>query len=106
AAASCARQYTVKEGDYCDAISAAQNVSTYQLATVNPSIDATCSNLQIGQVLCLGNEGEDCKTTFVVQSGDSCEGIQSRHGINSTVLYHNNPQINSDCTNIYIGEVR
>ncbi|KAI0682386.1 hypothetical protein BC835DRAFT_893160 [Cytidiella melzeri] len=104
-AADCARSYTVKEGDYCDIISAANNASTYQLATVNPSIDANCDNLQPGQVLCLGTEGADCQTTYIVQAGDTCEAVQSNHNINSTILYANNPQINAGCDNIYIGEV-
>ncbi|KAI0339351.1 hypothetical protein BDW22DRAFT_1336613 [Trametopsis cervina] len=105
AAADCTRQYTVKAGDICDSISAANNVSTYQLATVNPGIDTRCSNLQPGEVVCLGHANEDCSTTYVVQPNDSCEIITSKHGINSTTLWFNNPQINEDCTNIYVGEV-
>lgn len=46
----CNRSYTVQAGDFCDGISAAQNVSTYQLATVNPVINPTCTNLFVGQV--------------------------------------------------------
>ncbi|KAI0824141.1 hypothetical protein BC628DRAFT_1379985 [Trametes gibbosa] len=104
-AASCARQYTVKEGDWCDTISAANNASTYQLAVVNPTIDASCTNLQTGQVICLGTEGEDCKTTHVVHPDDTCDLLTGIYNINSTVLYANNPQIDADCNNLYIGEV-
>ena len=70
-AQACARNYTVQPGDFCDAISAAQNVSTYvnhfypfscffcetdllcrfQLASVNKAtIDPTCDNLRVGEV--------------------------------------------------------
>ncbi|RPD63148.1 hypothetical protein L226DRAFT_564456 [Lentinus tigrinus ALCF2SS1-7] len=104
-AASCTRTYTVKEGDWCDTISAANNVSTHQLSAVNPGIDSVCHNLEPGSVLCLGTEGEDCTTTHVVESGDSCGGIQSVYGINSTVLYANNPQLDAECSNLYTGEV-
>lgn len=104
-AADCARSYTIKDGDICDSISANNNVSTYQLAVTNPQIDGTCNNLQPGQSLCLGYAGQDCQTTYVVKGGDTCDQIVSVHGINSTMLWANNQQINADCTNIYIGEV-
>ncbi|KAI0662626.1 hypothetical protein C8Q70DRAFT_571745 [Cubamyces menziesii] len=105
-AGSCTRTYTVQEGDWCDTISAAQKVSTYQLAVVNSgSINSGCDNLQPGQVLCLGTEGEDCSTTHVVQPDDTCDGITANYNINATLLYANNPQIASDCGNLYIGEV-
>ncbi|KIJ94064.1 carbohydrate-binding module family 50 protein [Laccaria amethystina LaAM-08-1] len=105
AVAGCARTYTVQEGDYCDKISAANNVSTYQLAVVNRSIDPGCGNLLPGQTLCLGNTGEDCSETHQVQADDTCERIIANHGLNSTLLFSNNPQIHQACENIYIGEV-
>ena len=80
--------------------------SSYQLAVTNPQIDGSCNNLQPGQSICLGYQGQDCQTTYVVKGGDSCDQIVGNHGINSTMLWANNAQINADCTNIYIGEVR
>lgn len=73
---------------------------------MNPAVDNLCDNLQIGQVLCLGTDGEDCKTTHVVVSDDTCDLLTSTYGINSTLLYHNNPQLDTECDNLYIGEVR
>ncbi|KAI0079165.1 hypothetical protein K474DRAFT_707628 [Panus rudis PR-1116 ss-1] len=105
-ATTCARTYTVQEGDWCDTISAAKNVSTYQLAVVNiDTIDKSCSNLQPGQQICLGYQGEDCTTTHVVKAGDSCGAIADTYRINSTMLAHNNPQLTAECDNLYIGEV-
>lgn len=105
-AQDCTRTYTVQAGDFCDSISAAHNVSTYQLAALNSgTINDACSNLAIGQQLCLGTANEDCTTTYVVQPGDFCDGLLSNFGINGTILYANNPQINSDCSNLYTGEV-
>ena len=72
---------------------------------MNPGIDSICHNLTPGEVLCLGTEGEDCTTTHVVASGDSCDGLMSTYAINATLLYNNNPQIDSACDNIYTGEV-
>ncbi|KAF8347712.1 hypothetical protein F5887DRAFT_953793 [Amanita rubescens] len=105
-AASCSRTYVVKEGDICDGIGGANNVSTYQLAAVNQGvIDPSCANLKPGKTICLGMPGEDCTTTYTVGNGDTCDGIQTKTGINATLLHTNNPQINHECTNIYIGEV-
>jgi len=105
-AAECTRKYTVKEGDYCDKISAANNASTYQLGATNAGvINEACTNLQIDSTICLGNAEGDCQTTYVVQGGDSCGKIWENSRINATIFSFNNPQVNQDCSNIYIGEV-
>lgn len=105
-AGPCVRKYTVKEGDTCDKISAENNVSTYQLATINAGyIDDLCHNLNPNDQICIGYQDEDCTSTAVVKSGDTCSGIISAHSIDMTMLLANNPQINDDCSNIYVGEV-
>jgi len=105
-AQSCSRSYTVKDGDYCDAISAANNASTYQLAVSNyQTINDGCTNLAVGQTLCLGTTQADCKQTYVVKDGDYCDLISGNFGTNSTILMANNPQIDDNCYNLYIGEV-
>ncbi|KAK7461895.1 hypothetical protein VKT23_008327 [Stygiomarasmius scandens] len=104
--AQCARNYTVVPGDFCNSISAAQHSSTFQLANANPTtIDAACDNLQPGQVICLGLLGKDCTTTTVVESGVGCDTITADAGIPLSTLLHNNPNVASDCTNIFPGEV-
>jgi len=102
---ACVRQYSVKSGDTCNSIGAAQGASTYQILAINPAIDYGCSNLMPDQAICLGTEGADCTTTYVVQPGDTCLGIEAKKGINSTQLYTNNPNIDENCFNIYSGEV-
>ncbi|KAM5538366.1 hypothetical protein V8D89_007968 [Ganoderma adspersum] len=104
--ANCARNYTVVSGDTCDGISAKENVSTYQLATVNnATIDAACDDLFIGEPLCLGITGQDCEVTHVVVSGDNCQAIAQAAGTTYDILLANNPNVNSECSNIYPGEV-
>ncbi|KAJ3553302.1 hypothetical protein NM688_g3689 [Phlebia brevispora] len=103
--AGCDRTYTVALGDTCNSISAAQNVSTFQLAFVNPGINADCSNLFAGEILCLGITGQDCTNTTVIQSGDFCAEIADEAGIDLSTLLDNNPNVNPDCTNIVVGEV-
>ncbi|CAA7269642.1 unnamed protein product [Cyclocybe aegerita] len=104
--ANCTRTYTVQSGDFCDKISATQNVSTYQLATVNSGIINTeCSNLFVGEVLCLGLDGQDCTQVAVVTAGSDCNTIATAAGICFADLLQNNPNIDAQCTNIYGGEV-
>jgi len=103
---NCTRSYTVQPGDICDSISAANNVSTYQLAVVNDdTINVECNNLNPGATICLGWTGEDCSTTYVVQLDDTCDDIAYAHNINETIFSQNNPQLNEECTNLYVGEV-
>ncbi|KAF8189637.1 hypothetical protein BJ912DRAFT_1058892 [Pholiota molesta] len=101
--APCARNYTVQAGDFCDAISARRTCPRmYQLATVNSAIiDPTCSNLFVGEVICLGLVGQDCTTVAVVQSGSGCADIAAQANITTPVLLANNPNVDADCTNIY-----
>lgn len=72
----------------------------------NGVINSACSDLTPGKSICLGYEGEDCSTTYVVKADDTCDGLSSVAGINSTMLFLNNPQIDAECGNLYIGEVR
>ena len=58
-----------------------------------------------GQPLCLGTTGEDCTDTYVVQPNDTCEEVAAAHKADLGVLYHNNPQLNAKCDNLYVGEV-
>ncbi|TFY80179.1 hypothetical protein EWM64_g3837 [Hericium alpestre] len=106
AQSNCDRFYAVNTGDTCDAISARQNVSTFQLQYVNNNtVDAACDNLFAGEVLCLGLQGEDCTTTFVVGSTDTCATITTAYNISLATVLANNPNVNSVCSNIYPGEV-
>ena len=59
----------------------------------------------IFQVLCLGLVGQDCKTVHVVKTGDSCPTIASQANITDGQLLIDNPNVNPNCTNIYVGEV-
>ncbi|KAK7688036.1 hypothetical protein QCA50_008406 [Cerrena zonata] len=104
--ANCARTYTVRSGDFCEAISASQHVSTFQLANVNKGIiDVGCDNLFAGEVLCLGITGQDCQTVHVVQGGETCDSIAANAGINEALLAANNPNIDKNCDNLGSGEV-
>ncbi|KAL4068836.1 carbohydrate-binding module family 50 protein [Scleroderma yunnanense] len=49
----CQTTYVVKQGDTCDDISAAAAINETILVLNNPQIDAGCSNLYVGEVLCV-----------------------------------------------------
>ncbi|KIM85998.1 hypothetical protein PILCRDRAFT_5080 [Piloderma croceum F 1598] len=102
---ACQRTVHVEQGDTCDKIGADWSVSTYQIEHVNSDIiDANCDNLKIGEVLCLGIKGQDCKATYVVKAGDTCDNIVESEGISLATLLANNPNTGSDCF-IHTGEV-
>ncbi|KAK1920955.1 hypothetical protein DB88DRAFT_116050 [Papiliotrema laurentii] len=102
----CTRSATVVQGDTCDAISHRYGVSTFQLALVNEDvITENCDNLQPNQTICLGIEQHDCTKVYTVVENDTCAWIQEVYGIDNATLWSNNPQIDSSCSNIYIGEV-
>ncbi|KAJ3475888.1 hypothetical protein NLI96_g11528 [Meripilus lineatus] len=103
---NCARSYVVQPGDFCDKISDAKNVSTFQLALVNQGvINTDCSNLFVDENICLGLVGQDCTSTHTIVSGDFCFAIAQIAGIALDTLLANNPNVNQDCSNIYPGEV-
>ncbi|KAF7372502.1 hypothetical protein MVEN_00112100 [Mycena venus] len=106
----CAQTYTVASGDTCAAIESRAGVSDAQLHALNPSINGGCTNLQIGQVLCLSSGGGSppsggCRQTYTVVSGDTCAAIESRTGVSDSQLHALNPSINGGCTKLQIGQV-
>ncbi|KAI0003812.1 hypothetical protein BJV74DRAFT_488152 [Russula compacta] len=102
----CSRLDSVLPGDTCNTVSARNSVSTFQLANANQgAIDPLCDNLQVGESLCLGLLGRDCKTVAVVKPGDTCFGIANAAGIPVTTLLANNPNVEPGCTNLTPGEV-
>ncbi|TFK69174.1 hypothetical protein BDN72DRAFT_840792 [Pluteus cervinus] len=92
--------YTVVGGDDCTAISAAHNVATGTLISIN-DILKDCSNLFIDQVLCLP---QTC-TTYTVQTGDTCVSIAGAHDLLYPELLAYNPSINPYCTNMAAGSL-
>ncbi|KAF8191071.1 hypothetical protein K438DRAFT_1591719, partial [Mycena galopus ATCC 62051] len=102
----CAQTYTVVSGDTCAAIESKTGVSDAQLHQLNPSINSGCTNLQIGEALCVsGGTSSGCSQTYTVVSGDTCPAIESKTGISDAQLHAQNPSINSGCTNLQVGQI-
>ncbi|KAJ7622125.1 RlpA-like double-psi beta-barrel-protein domain-containing protein-containing protein [Roridomyces roridus] len=104
----CTKSYTVVSGDTCNLVEAKNGVSDATLHSLNPAINSGCTNLQIGQVLCVagknGGSGS-CPQKYTVVSGDNCAAIEARFGLSDSALHSMNPSINSGCTNLQIGQV-
>ncbi|KAJ6490061.1 hypothetical protein C8R45DRAFT_758063, partial [Mycena sanguinolenta] len=103
----CTQTYTVVSGDTCSKIEGQTGVSDADLHTLNPGINTGCTNLQIGQVLCISDSGggpSGCSQTYTVVSGDTCGAIEAMFSISDTQLHAQNPAINSGCTNLQIGQ--
>ena len=54
----------------------------------------------------MGVTGQDCDEVHVVAEGDFCASIAAAADIELSTLLANNPNVDADCTNIGIGEVR
>ncbi|KAJ7886779.1 hypothetical protein B0H14DRAFT_2434036 [Mycena olivaceomarginata] len=102
----CTIIYIVVSGDTCSAIESRTGISDAQLHALNPAINSGCTNLQIGQNLCLGTGGGGggCAQTYAVVSGDTCSVIESRTGVSDAQLHALNPGVNSGCTNLQVGQ--
>ncbi|KAF9073609.1 hypothetical protein BDP27DRAFT_1360220 [Rhodocollybia butyracea] len=103
---SCATNYTVQEGDICSTIASQFNVTIVALETANPQINSDCTNLDIGEVLCIP-AAPTCPSgvTYVVQSGDVCINIANMFNTTVEALDLSNPQIDANCDNLFVGEV-
>ena len=70
------------------------------------SVDSISANITLyHQTICLGIVGQDCTSTHTIATGDFCASIAADAGTNVSTLLSNNPNVNSDCSNIYPGEV-
>ncbi|KAF7368305.1 hypothetical protein MVEN_00151800 [Mycena venus] len=101
---ACTQTYTVVGGDTCAAIESKTGVSDAQLHQLNPGINSGCTNLQIGQALCVSEGTSGCSQTYTVVSGDTCAVIESKTGVSDAQLHAQNPTINSGCTNLQVGQ--
>ncbi|KAF7304030.1 hypothetical protein MIND_00634300 [Mycena indigotica] len=114
-AGGCQQTYTVVSGDSCGAIESKTGVSDVSLHTLNPWINSACSNIQIGQALCVKNTNvvpvgppanlnpgswSNCTTYYNVQSGDNCNVIESKFKIGFSDVLRWNPEISTTCSNL------
>ncbi|CAK7214427.1 Chitinase 2 [Sporothrix bragantina] len=130
---ACKAYYTVEAGNSCYTIDLAAGITFDQLQAMNPGvINDDCTNLNIGQVLCVSTGSTSsssssspspssvkvttttapspspvsCTAYYTVKAGDSCYTIDLGAGLTFDQLQSLNPGvINADCTNLGIGQV-
>ncbi|KAF7433767.1 hypothetical protein PC9H_005732 [Pleurotus ostreatus] len=100
----CARTYTVRPGDTCDAIAADQGVSSWRRPIPAPSTKIARISFRVRQVICLQRVCLDCNDVHVVAAGDTCTSIADEAGITVPTLEANNPNIAANC-DIRAGQV-
>ncbi|KAH7925017.1 hypothetical protein BV22DRAFT_1129366 [Leucogyrophana mollusca] len=123
----CTAYYTVVSGDTCDLVEAKNGITAAQFLAWNPEINADCTNLELGEAYCVaasaatttttssvsaatpsnvapGTVTASCTAYHTVVSGDTCYLIEGEYGITDAQFLAWNPEINSGCTNLIIGE--
>jgi len=109
----CAKTINVVAGDLCDTIANKNGINTNTLKQLNPQINAGCSNLGIGQQLCVAagaggaavqSGGGACKKEVTVVAGDQCKTIAAANKIDTAKLQSLNSAVNAGCTNLSIGQ--
>lgn len=98
ATTACSASYTLVDGDDCNTVAKANNVSTFSLLDAN-NLNIYCANFPAtGTSLCLPPECD----VYTVQPGDTCLSVvTAAGGITQTQLLAWNPNLGSLCYNLY-----
>ncbi|KAH7097980.1 hypothetical protein BKA62DRAFT_661284 [Auriculariales sp. MPI-PUGE-AT-0066] len=110
---SCAKTYTVVKGDNCSKIASKYSTSFSTLRSLNSAINSGCTNLQIGQKVCVKKGSSSsgstssatsgsCKSYHTVKAGETCNKI--RGGTSLSQFLKLNSSVNSGCTNLQVGK--
>ncbi|KAL5342008.1 hypothetical protein BJX70DRAFT_12018 [Aspergillus crustosus] len=116
----CTEFHTVADGEGCDTIEAAFDITFSQFYAWNPSVGSDCSNLWLGYAYCVDGPtstatttttsvptqtgiATDCTKYHTVESGDSCAAIESTYEVTFAQLYEWNPAIGTGCETLVIG---
>ncbi|KAF7316288.1 hypothetical protein MIND_00147500 [Mycena indigotica] len=118
--AGCTKYYTVVSGDGCASIESRFNLTLAQFIQMNPELNSQCTNLALGEAYCVASSNSTssgppanvapgtitagCTKYYTVVSGDGCASIDSRFNLTLTQLIQMNPELNSQCTNLALGE--
>ncbi|CAK5269211.1 unnamed protein product [Mycena citricolor] len=101
---NCTSYHTVVSGDTCTAMDSTAKIALADFLRWNPEINTGCTNIQLNQAYCVGGGGSACAKVYTVKSGDSCSAIVASQGVTQARLNALNPQINSGCSNLGVGE--
>jgi hypothetical protein len=88
------RMVEISSGCTCDSVAAANNISTWQLLSVN-GLNGGCVNFPESGSLCISG---NCQS-YTVLPDDNCLKIVHKFGMTITQLRRWNPNLSSDCGN-------
>lgn len=128
---NCNTFYQVVSNDGCPAIAIAKGISLAEFYAWNPAVGSTCTNLIVGDWVCVNIVGGttvkttssskstngittptpiqtgmtgNCNTFYLVKSGNECGTIASSHGISLADFYLWNPAVGSSCGTLGLGD--
>ncbi|KAK6987472.1 hypothetical protein R3P38DRAFT_2661607 [Favolaschia claudopus] len=101
---NCTSYHTVVSGDTCSAMDSSAHIALADFLRWNPEINLACTNIQLDLAYCVGGGGNACGKVYTVVSGASCAAIVKSQGVTQARLNTLNPQINSACSNLDVGE--
>ena len=126
----CGKYYTVLSGDDCSLIALNNTIAITLFEAINPSINSNCTNLVPGLAYCVSptadwNSTSAATTTsayvtapdptptgttdycyewHVIVANDNCALIEDEYGITFAQLQQWNPNLNSTCGNLILGD--
>ncbi|KAJ5404288.1 hypothetical protein N7509_004159 [Penicillium cosmopolitanum] len=110
--ANCETYYKAQAGDSCWSIVNEKYTYLTQdiLTKWNPSLGSACT-LILDQYYCVAIKTAQpmpgtintCKTWHLAIDGDGCWSIEQKYGITTTQFNKWNPQVGSDCANLWLG---
>lgn len=116
----CTKYYTVVSGDSCATIQTRFGISITQFLTMNSEVNSACTNILLGEAYCVQSSTTiagsnvptniasgtttSCKQYYTIVSGDNCNAIETKFGITDSQFHTWNPEVNSACSNILLGE--
>jgi LysM repeat protein len=128
---TCTKFYKAVSGDTCDKIVSKYGTFTFaQFKTWNPAVGDDCSGLWLNTYYCVGIPGtpttirtsttsttkgngvptptptqpgmvNNCKTFYLVKSGETCDSIAKKHGITTAQLTKWNTGVGSNCSGMW-----
>jgi LysM repeat protein len=81
-------------------VRASSSISSVHPTTFLSSVRSTTSSSPAPT----SSAGGSCTEYYTAQSGDGCYQIATSHGLTLDQFYALNPSINTQCTNLYVGE--
>ena len=105
---ACAKSDTAVPGDDCNVVATRNRITRAAFLSLNPTINAQCTNLIAGNQYCVQAARDrpirTCAKSQRVREGDTCDALAKRNGITLATFYSLNPTIDANCSNLLLGQ--